>query len=99
MKRPVPMRTRLAAKGIGENLAAWRKLRSLTVQQMADKADVSRATISRLEKGDPSIAFHTVLNVCNALGITDAVLTATDPYETDFGRAQADRSLPQRVRN
>ena len=98
MKRPTPMRTQLAAKTIGENLATWRKMRNLTAQQIADKANVTRATISRLENGDPSVSLCTVLNVCNALGITDTVITATDPYETDFGRLRADQELPKRIR-
>jgi len=33
-----------------------------------------------------------------ALGVLDAVVKATDPYETPFGRARADQMLPQRVR-
>ena len=98
MKRPTPMRTRLSAKTIGENLSTWRKMRSLTTQQMAEKANVTRATISRLENGDPSVSFSTVLNVCNALDITDMLVAATDPYETDFGRLRADQELPKRIR-
>ena len=38
------------------------------------------------------------MNVCNALGIASLVTDATDPYETDLGRARADQQLPQRVR-
>lgn len=98
MKRPTPMRTRLAAKSIGENLSTWRKMRDLTTQELADKANVARTTISRLESGDPSVSFCTVVNVCNALGIADALVSATDPYETDFGRLRADQELPKRIR-
>lgn len=98
MKRPTPMKTRLAAKNIGEAVTTWRKLRSLTVQQLADKANVSRGTITRLESGDPSVSFETVLNVATMLGIADRVIDAFDPYETDYGRLRADEMLPQRVR-
>lgn len=98
MKRPTPIRTQQAAQTMGENLRTWRKLRGITAQEMADKAAVSADTISRLENGDPSIALHTFLNVCNALGITERIEEATDPYETDYGRARADQALPQRVR-
>lgn len=98
MKRPIPMRTHRAAQAIGENLRTWRKLRGFTAQEVAAKAAVSAGTISRLENGDPSIALHTFLNVCNALGITERVEEATDPYETDYGRARADQELSQRVR-
>ena len=99
MKRPTTVKTKLAAKQIGENIATWRKLYGLTSQQLADKAAVSRATISRLENGDPTVSFETFLNVCRALSSLDAVVEATDPYETDYGRIRADQALPQRVRS
>lgn len=92
------MATRLAGTRIGENLSSWRKLTGITSQQLADRAAVSRATISRLENGDTSVSLATFLNVCRALTILDPVVTATDPYETDLGRARADQALPQRVR-
>ena len=99
MKRPTTAKTKLAAKQIGENIATWRKLYGLTSQQLADKAAVSRATISRLENGDPTVSFETFLNACRALSSLDDVVEATDPYETDYGRIRADQALPQRVRS
>ena len=99
MKRPTTAKTKLAAKQIGENIATWRKLYGLTSLQLADKAAVSRATISRLENGDPTVSFETFLNACRALSSLDAVVEATDPYETDYGRIRADQALPQRVRS
>ena len=99
MKRPVPMATRLAARRIGENLSTWRRLYGLSSQQVAERAAVSRSTVSRLENGDPTVSFATFLNVCRAVGILDAISTATDPYETDLGRARADTAIPQRIRS
>lgn len=66
--------------------------------QVAERAAVSRATVSRLENGDSSVSFATFLNICRALHTLDPVVEATDPYETDLGRARADQQLPQRVR-
>lgn len=98
MKRPVPMATKLEAKHIGENLSTWRRLYRLSSEDVSERAAVSRATISRLENGDPSVSFATFLNVCRSVGILDMVVEATDPYETDLGRARADQLIPQRVR-
>ncbi|WP_418723109.1 helix-turn-helix domain-containing protein [Enorma sp.] len=98
MKRPIPIRTKLAAKQVGENLATWRKMHKLTSEQVAAKAAVSRSTLSRIENGDPTVSFATVLNICRTLGILDRVIEATDPYETEIGRIYADHELPQRVR-
>lgn len=92
------MRTRLSAKEMGESIATWRKLRGLTVQQLAERANASRGTITRLEHGDPGVSLETFLNVCGTLGVLDRVKEAVDPYETDYGRLRADEELPKRVR-
>lgn len=99
MKRPTPFRTKQAASHLGESVATWRKMRGLTVQQLAEMANASRSTISRLENGDPAVSMETVLNVAAALGILDRVVEAFDPFETDYGRLRADEELPQRVRS
>lgn len=98
MPRPIPFQVQQAGVDIGENLAAWRKLRNLTAQQVAERAGTTRQTIARLERGDLSVGLDIVLSVTRAVGILDEVVRATDPYETAFGRARADQSLPKRVR-
>lgn len=98
MRRPVPFRTQQAATDIGENLTAWRKLLGLTAQQVAERAGTTRQTVARLERGDLSVGLDIFLNVSRALQVLDDVVKATDPYETPFGRARADQSLPQRIR-
>lgn len=98
MPRPIPFQVQQAGGDIGENLAAWRKLRNLTAQQVAERAGTTRQTIARLERGDLSVGLDIVLSVARALGILDALVHATDPYETTFGRARADQALPKRVR-
>ena len=98
MKRPVPVKVRLAAKEIGENVSSWRRMLNISSEELAERVAVSRSTISRIENGDPSVSFATFLSVCCILGILDTVMEATDPYETDLGRLRADQNLPQRIR-
>jgi transcriptional regulator with XRE-family HTH domain len=98
VRRPVPFATQRAASEIGQQLAAWRKLRGLTAQQLAERAGTTRQSIGRLEHGDLAVGLDIFLNVCRGLGVLDDVVRATDPYETAFGRARADQALPQRVR-
>ena len=83
---------------MGEQLQLWRKLLGLPVQVVAERAGISRSTLNRLEHGDVNVGLDAFLSVAAALGILDQVVTSTDPYETDFGRARADQQLPQRVR-
>lgn len=87
-----------AGRDLGENLATWRKLQSLTAEQLADRAGTSRVTLSKLEHGDLGVSLGVVLDVLRALGQLDAVITSTDPYESDLGRVRAGEALPRRVR-
>ena len=98
MYRPIPAQTKIAARRIGDNIATWRKLYGITSQQLADKAAVSRAPISRLENGDPSVSFATFLNVCRAVFSLADLTDAPDPYATDSRRIRPAQALPQRVR-
>jgi len=97
-KRPTPTRTRRAAEQLGEHLTAWRKLQGLTAEQVAERADISRLTLRRLESGEVSVGLDVLLNVARVLGALDRLVDALDPYETDLGRARANKALPKRVR-
>ena len=97
-KRPPQARLVRAGKQLGAHVAAWRKLQGLTAEQLAERAGISRPTLSKLESGDLAVTLNTYLNVLRALGQLDQAVQALDPYETDLGRARADEVLPQRVR-
>ncbi|MDR1079097.1 MAG: helix-turn-helix domain-containing protein [Propionibacteriaceae bacterium] len=96
--RPPSDMVRTAASEIGQQLATWRKLLGLTAEQVADRAGVARGTLQRLEHGDLGVGLGAVLSVASGLGLLNGIVNATDPYETDLGRARADQILPQRVR-
>lgn len=96
--KPTPVRVQRAADEIGEHLTAWRKLQNLTAQQVAERANISRGTLRRIEQGQP-VGSDVLLNVVRALGQLDRLVSALDPYETDLGRARADLALPERVRH
>ena len=98
MTRPSPFRTRKAATDVGDHLRTWRKLQGLTAEQVAERAGVTRQTVGRLERGELTVGLDVFLNVARALGLLDAIVMATDPYETALGRARADETLPKRVR-
>jgi transcriptional regulator with XRE-family HTH domain len=86
-----------AVARLGEDLATWRRLRRLTVAEVADRAGVSASTVTRLENGHGA-SLENVLRIARALGVLDPVASAADPYATDLGRMRADETLPKRVR-
>jgi transcriptional regulator with XRE-family HTH domain len=95
---PSPLPVRRALRDIGSHVQAWRKLRGLTQNQLADRAGIDRKTLMRVERGDGGVSFEIVLRVLHGLGVLDGVSTAVDPYETDVGRLRADDQFPRRVR-
>ena len=87
-----------AAREVGLDFAGWRKILGLTAAQVADRADITRDTLRKLEHGDPSVSFHVVLRVARALGVLDTLTRALDPLDTDLGRARASQLERKRVR-
>lgn len=92
-----PVAVARALDGLGRDLSTWRKLRHLTVEQVADRAGISRSTVLRLESGQGA-SVENLLRVARALGVLELLTKALDPYATDVGRLRADEHLPTRVR-
>jgi transcriptional regulator with XRE-family HTH domain len=93
---PLPVQRSL--RDLGGHVLAWRKLRGLTQNQVADRAGVDRKSVMRVERGDGAVSLEVTLRVLHVLGILDPAVHALDPYETDVGRLRADDQLPSRVR-
>jgi len=96
--KPLPAPVRRAMTEIGEDLATWRRLRNLTIAQVAERADVARGVVIRLEAGSGA-TLESTMRVARALGILDSLASAIDPYSTDIGRLRSEETLPQRVRH
>ncbi|MDJ1121077.1 helix-turn-helix transcriptional regulator [Olsenella sp. YH-ols2217] len=98
MSKRLSFRVQRTAQELGTSIATWRKLLGIQSGELAERAGVSRSTISRLEHGDPSVSLGTFLSVCDVLDSLEAVEQALDPMETTLGRVRAEQELPQRVR-
>jgi transcriptional regulator with XRE-family HTH domain len=86
------------AAQLGENIRTWRKLLGLQAKQVAQRANVSLVTYSKIENGYQGVSLAKFLAVLRALGLLERIEIATDPYESDLGRARADQALPKRIR-
>ena len=87
-----------ASREVGEYLSLWRRLNGVTAELLAERVGVSRDTVRRMESGDPTVSFGTVLSTCRALGILEPVTGAFDPSSTDYGRLRLASGVPKRVR-
>lgn len=59
---------------MGEQLKLARKRRKLTMQQVSERAGISRTTLTSIEKGDPSVALGFYFNVLRTYGLTEDIL-------------------------
>ena len=81
---------------VGEQIKFARLRRNLSVAQVAERATCSPLTVSRIEKGAPTVAIGIYLRVLYALQLDDDILfLAKDDV---LGRTLQDMNLPQRER-
>lgn len=87
-----------ALRKLGANLRRARLLRSMSLDDLAARSEVSERTLRRLEQGDPGIGIGALANVLAALGDT-ITLGEIMSYEKDpIGQAKSLEQLPKRGR-
>ena len=64
---------------------------------VADRAFTSRATLQRVEAGDPGVSIGIFAAVLQALGLLDGLGQVADPSNDTVGQALAGAALPQRI--
>lgn len=57
-------------KNIGSNIKRIRATKSLTQNQLAEKANISTVHMSHIETGSVAMSLDTLINIANALGTT-----------------------------
>jgi len=82
----------------GEHVRGWRMVLGLTAQQVAERADITRDTLRKIETGDPGVSFRNVVQVLRALGVLDQTVDAIDPLNSDIGRLRAGNLTKKRAR-
>lgn len=81
---------------LGENIRLARLRRDLNSEMVAERAGISRQTLSALENGSGSVSMATWIQVLFVLGLEkDLEMVARDD---ELGRALQDAKLPTRKR-
>ncbi len=68
------------------------------MELMGRRAGLGRATVSKIEKGDPSVSMGSYASVIFALGMTDRLRDLIDANHDLVGRGLEEERLPKRVR-
>ena len=96
MGTKLPSKLEQKMQVVGEQIRLARLRRNLCVTQVAERATCSSLTVSRIEKGAPTVAIGIYLRVLYALQLDDDILWLAK--EDTLGRALQDLSLKHRRR-
>ncbi|HLR33230.1 MAG TPA: helix-turn-helix domain-containing protein [Fodinibius sp.] len=79
---------------LGEQFKLARLRRRLSMEQVAERANISKSTLWRIEKGDPGVSIGNFYQVLIALGLeNDLLLLAADD---ELGRKIQDAEISTR---
>lgn len=92
---PIPIRR--ALKQLGTDLQRARRRRRLTTAMVAERAQISRPTLWRVERGDASVGIGTYATVLWVLGLSDRIGELAAPETDTLGMSMEDERLPQRI--
>ena len=96
MGTKLPRKLEEKMKVVGEQIRLARLRRDLSIAQVSERATCSPVTISRVEKGAPTVAIGIYLRVLYALQLDDDILLLAQKDE--IGRGLQDLRLKQRER-
>ena len=96
MGTKLPRKLEQKMQVVGEQIKLARLRRNLSVAQVAERATCSPLTVSRIEKGVPTVAIGIYLRVLYALQLDDDILSLAK--DDELGRALQDMNLRQRER-
>ena len=83
---------------MGANLRDARRRRRIPTALMAQRAAVARATLVKVEKGDPTVAMGTYARVMFVLGMVDQLTKLAGLQFDELGQTLDEEQLPQRIR-
>lgn len=84
-------------KKLGEDISIARRVRRIGVEDFAKRIQVSRATLRRLESGDPSVSLNTLAMALHALGRLDALADIADARHDHVTLHQMMEDVPKRI--
>ncbi|MBE6828237.1 MAG: helix-turn-helix transcriptional regulator [Ruminococcaceae bacterium] len=61
-------------KKLGLNIAYYRKLHGMSQNQLAEKVNISRTHMSRIETADCAVSLDVVFSICTALDVSPSKL-------------------------
>ena len=96
-KLPIPVRK--ALRKLGQDIRDARLRRRIPTVIMSQRALVTRTTLHKVEKGDPTVSMGTYCTVLFVLGMTERLAELADARFDRLGLVLEEERLPKRIRS
>lgn len=98
LRTSMPLPLRRALHKLGRDIRDARLRRRIATAIMAERASISRTTLSKVEKGDPGVSLGNYAAVLFVLGLSDRLATLVDVRNDVVGLELDEENLPHRIR-
>jgi transcriptional regulator with XRE-family HTH domain len=95
----LPLAVRKGLRKLGADIQVARKRRRLTMGIVAERAFISRNTLTRVERGDAGVSLGVYATVLFVLGLAERLGDLADPLTDAVGLSLEAERLPQRARS
>jgi transcriptional regulator with XRE-family HTH domain len=97
-KKHLPIPVQKVLRTLGKNISDARRRRRIAMELMSERCGFSRLTLSKIEKGDPSVSLGSYASALFVLGMSEHLTNIADASHDIVGRELEEESLPKRIR-
>jgi transcriptional regulator with XRE-family HTH domain len=94
---PIPVMR--ALRKLGDDLKDARRRRRIPIAIVAQRASISKPTLIKVERGDPSVSIASYATVLFILGLVDRLGELAAPENDALGLQLEEENLPKRIRS
>jgi len=94
---PLPIPVKRALRKLGQDIHDARRRRRIPTALMAERASISRMTLTKVEKGDPAVSLGIYAAILFVLGMTDRLADIADSRYDGIGLTLEEANLPERI--
>ena len=95
---PLPLPVKRALAKLGEDIKSARLRRRIPTTIMAERVFITRMTLQKVERGDPSVSLGIYAVVLFVLGLTQRLVDLADARSDELGLQLEEERLPKRIR-
>lgn len=88
---------RQALVKLGQDITVARKKRRISTVSMAERAFISRGTLYKIERGDPTVSMGIYATVLSVLGLVGGLAKVADRRDDTLGLDLEEDRLPRKI--